>query len=58
MFKNWQTSVAGLATILMTIVHIASKGWNVGPEDIAGITGGVGLLRSKDQNVTGGTKYQ
>lgn len=58
MFKNWQTSLAGLATIILTVAHLAGKGWSVGPEDLAGVTAGVGLLRGKDLNVTGGSKPQ
>lgn len=60
--KNWKTTAAGIAAILMALADVISKVVAGNPIDIlttiAGISGGVGLIFSKDHNVTGGTVQQ
>ena len=51
--KSWQTSLAGIAMILSALSKIVSHDWQVSAEDVAIITGGIGLLRAKDAGVTG-----
>ena len=53
---SWQTSLAGAATILAALAKIISHNWQVEAGDVALITGGIGLLRAKDGDVTGGTR--
>jgi len=55
--KNWQTTVLGILTLLLTAFKIYSTG-AVDPQDAAAITAGGGLIVAKDHNVTGGTKEQ
>lgn len=50
--KNWKTSLAGLGAILTGAAMIV-KGNYV--EGIASVSAGIGLLKAKDSNVTGGT---
>jgi len=57
MTKNWQTSFAGILSILMAGMNVYSKK-TAGPEDVAAITAGIGLIAAKDSNVTGGTVTQ
>jgi hypothetical protein len=47
--KNWQTSLAGILTLLLTglqIYHDPSAATN--PQTIAQIAGGIGLIVAKD----------
>ena len=53
--KNWKTTLAGISALLAVAVKVVN-GSGVGAEDIAIITGALGLLFAKDGNVTGGTK--
>ena len=55
--KNWKTTTAGILAILMSALNIYTKK-TVGPEEMAGITAGIGLIVAKDSNVTGGTVQQ
>lgn len=52
--KNWKTTLAGVATLLTIIVHLANNGWAINATDIAGVTAAFGLVGAKDHNVTGG----
>ena len=62
MFKNWQTTagaISGLFGVGATIFHDISVGQMPDASQLgvmwAAISFGIGLLRAKDQNVTGGT---
>ena len=56
--RNWKTSAAGVATILSVFAKVASHNWQVGAEDVAMVTGAIGLLTAKDHDVTGGERQQ
>jgi hypothetical protein len=65
MLKNWQTSGAGIGTLLAAVASIVSSVSQGHVPDGAqvsilmmGIATGIGLLRAKDQNVTGGSVAQ
>ena len=60
--KNWKTTSAG---ILMVLGAAATVYFHVGPITqelamgaITAVLGGIGLIFSKDSNVTGGTTQQ
>ena len=62
MFKNWQTSAAGIGAILGAVAAIATSVSHGQMPDItqisilfAAVSSGIGLLNAKDHNVTGGT---
>lgn len=58
MWKNWRTSLAGIATIAAGaagIVNAPSNDVNTLTQSVAAILAGIGLLTAKDSNVTGGT---
>ena len=62
MFKNWQTSAAGIGSILGAVSAIAMSVSHGQMPDItqlsilfAAVSSGIGLLNAKDHNVTGGT---
>jgi hypothetical protein len=50
MFKNWKTSLSGLAGIITGITLIVNS--HV-PEGITAIITGIGLISAKDYNKTG-----
>ena len=58
MKKSWQTTVAGVATIVASVCGfvfalVNHESLDVAlPAAIAGVTTGAGLLRAKDANVT------
>ena len=57
MFSNWKTSLTGLGTIVFAVVGLAvgKLAWTeAGPMIVAGL----GLILSKDHNITGGTVEQ
>jgi hypothetical protein len=54
-FKNWKTSLAGVAAITGGIRLITDNNIEAG---ITAIITGLGLFAAKDGNVTGGTKGQ
>ena len=58
-WKNWRTSLAGIATMAFGVSSIANAtttGNNQGlSEGIAAILAGIGLLSAKDAQVTGGS---
>jgi hypothetical protein len=54
-FKNWKTSLAGVAAITGGIKLIVDNNLEAG---ITAIITGLGLFAAKDGNVTGGTKPQ
>jgi hypothetical protein len=56
-FKNWKTTLAGVAAVIGTISHCVSAG-TVTSIDIAAFTAGVGMIFAKDHNVTGGDVRQ
>jgi uncharacterized membrane protein HdeD (DUF308 family) len=44
--KNWKTTIAGIATIVIGIIN-----WKSNPtESITAITGGIGLILANDAN--------
>jgi hypothetical protein len=57
--KNWKTTLAGAATVLIPVLNAVVP---VLPPQyaaiLAGITAGIGLLFAKDANVTGGDVKQ
>jgi hypothetical protein len=55
--KSWKTTIGGILTLAATVFNIATTG-AIGPQDVAAITGGIGLIFAKDHNVTGGTTQQ
>lgn len=58
-FKNWQTTVGGIAMISKAMVSIlmSLSGENdISYDDIALLISGIGLLFAKVQSVTGGSK--
>jgi hypothetical protein len=55
--KNWQTSLAGILTLLLTglqIYHDPSAATN--PQTIAQIAGGIGLIVAKDAGAQNSTE--
>ena len=57
--KNWKTTLAGLLVIVGALTGpITDPSKPVGPELIAQILAGVGLIASKDHDVTGGKRKQ
>jgi hypothetical protein len=54
-FKNWKTSLAGIAAITGGIKLIVDNNIEAG---VTAIITGLGLFAAKDGNVTGGTKAQ
>jgi len=57
MFTNWQTSLPGflaLATALWNAYQTKTVNWI----DIQAALVGIGLMRAKDWNVTGGSREQ
>lgn len=61
-FKNWKTTVAGVATILVAVGNAANAVLQGQPLDmtslITTIIAGIGLVFAKDHNVTGGNVVQ
>lgn len=55
--KNWKTTLAGVAGVLTMVVKVVNGG-GIGAEDIAILTGLLGLFVAKDSDVTGGTREQ
>ena len=62
MFKNWQTTVGGLGSLLGAVSAIAISVSHGQMPDVtqiailfAAVSSGIGLLNAKDHNVTGGT---
>ena len=60
--SSWQTTTAGVGSLLgaaATLMTAISHGQMPDPETIglliSSVTAGIGLLRAKDANVTGGT---
>lgn len=51
--KNWKTTLAGITTIVISL--FVSKG-KLSPQDAAAITGGIGLILSKDADKTDSAK--
>lgn len=56
--KNWKTTLAGIAGILSVVSKALSNDWHFTIEDFGIITASIGLIFSKDRNVTGGTTAQ
>jgi len=62
MFTNWKTTSAGIIAIVSAVTgfYFAWKSNNLTPGVITacvtGLLTGIGLIFSKDSNVTGGTK--
>jgi hypothetical protein len=50
--KNWKTSLSGIAAIVAVVAKVVN-GSGIGAEDIAIVTGAIGLMFSKDRDVTG-----
>ena len=57
MITSWKTSLLGLALVALGVIGL-SFGKVEGVTGGAIITAGLGLVASKDSNVTGGTKPQ
>ena len=53
MKRNWKTSLAGVLAIATIGLKIAQAPDSIAAEDIAGVIAGIGLLASKDHNVSG-----
>jgi hypothetical protein len=60
--KSWKTTLGGIGMILGALADLANSfhngtqpAWN---RDFIAITGGIGLLFAKDNNVTGGLVSQ
>lgn len=49
---NWKTTVSGIAAIVAVVAKVVNGG-GIGAEDIAIVTGALGLLFAKDKDVTG-----
>lgn len=62
MLSNWKTTLGGALTALIGIAALLGVKVGSTPIDPATalgmITGGIGLMFAKDQNVTGGTVRQ
>ncbi len=50
--KNWKTSLGGIVGVAAIVVKVINGG-SLGGEDIAIISGLIGLLFAKDKDVTG-----
>ena len=50
--KSWRTTAAGIATLLAVVSKVLSNDFKVEGEDVAIITGAIGLLTAKDYNAT------
>lgn len=62
MIKNWQTTLAGVAAIILVVVP-PIKAWlentvHIDATAILGLILAIGLALAKDHNVTGGTRTQ
>jgi hypothetical protein len=61
-FKNWKTTLAGVAAMLTAAGHLAGAvsdgNFSTLGTDGSMILAGLGLLFAKDHNVTGGTTRQ
>jgi hypothetical protein len=55
---NWKTTALGLGTLLSVGLNSYGHGVFPGPNDLAAIMAGIGLIFAKDGNVTGGTTRQ
>ena len=49
--RNWKTSAAGVASILAVVAKVLGGG-DLGLDDLALITGAIGLLTAKDKDVS------
>ena len=61
--KSWKTTVAGIVTIIVAVGNAVLTYLKTGtlPDFgilIAAVTAGIGLIKAKDANVTGGTVQQ
>ena len=54
MAKNYKTSLAGIGMICSGVANVASGDRSL--ESFGLIAGGIGLLKAKDSDVTGGTR--
>jgi hypothetical protein len=51
--KNWKTTLAGIAAIVGVAAKIVNEPSSLTASDIGAILAGVGLIYSKDRDITG-----